>query len=638
METNLLTEEDIKRIKSDPKKKQAADHLGYRDIWDHGLEKYPFARARIEPIIYEVPDGAKVLDVGVNSGEVIKYLQDKKGCDVWGVDISENLIEICHKKGLKNTYVCDADRLPFEDNTFDVVLLCEVLEHFDEPVPYLKEIARVLKKDGFLLGSSPHANIEAYMWDDDRKHHQCYTEEGIKKDLYDAFKKVELRILNGTEFNPSMATSHLANLPCEILFKAGWDNLEPWDEQYRKSNLVRVWMGPTQLQGVVYYRMKGYADKMEKYGVEVAHDRFKYSQNEEQSKWQDRLTNDNDSFYNRNLAGLLGFADMSIWQIVGSKRALAFLYSVRDPDDLGNSPLKKKPLITEVDDWLFDLPAYNVGSNPFKPNSEPEWVAYRQIALSDYIICSTQFIKDGLLEIFPDKKIYVIPNSIDFDLWTKPVEGTYPKEDGIIRIGFTGCGNHNGDLDLIKRPLAKLMEEFPNVELMTYLPFEALKGLPRVTYTNKWVNIDEYPDEVRRWKMDIGIAPLRDNNFNRAKSNLRWLEYSAMGVPSIVSDVYPFTNSVTNNKTGIICQNNDLAWYEGLRSLIIDQGKRTAIGEAAHKEVKRKFNMNLIAKKYAQVLRSIKCSGPNSTQKLGTSSEIRPMIDGLQVSSTIEKR
>jgi glycosyltransferase involved in cell wall biosynthesis len=406
-----------------------------------------------------------------------------------------------------------------------------------------------------------------------------------------------LRILNGAQFNIGWANNHMATVPCQMLFKSGGKNTKPWEELKKNDKLTRVYWGFTQLNGVVYYRMRGYADKMDSMGIESAYEDFKYDLKERQTKWQYELGN---KFFTNDLEDLLKIADMSVFQIISSKLGVPFLLAAKE--------VVGKPIVTEVDDWLFDVPSYNLGSNPFNINSDMEWIAYEQLKLSDYLVVSTQYLKDHLLEFFPDKEIFVVPNSIDFAIYDDLKEDltAYPKEPGKIRIGYSGCANHEGDLELIKRPLKKILEEHPNVELITPIMFNSFKDLPNVIYTRKWVPVNVFPIELKKWQMDIGLAPLRDNHFNRAKSNLRWLEYSGLKVPTIASDVYPFTNSITNGKNGILCEGSDLAWYEALKDLIASEEKRKAMGNEANKEVRLKFNMDVVAGYYAKLLKEIK--------------------------------
>lgn len=577
------------------------EHLDYPDIWPNGLENYPFARSRVVPVIYEILDGTKVLDIGCNSGEFIKYLKEKKGCDVYGVDISAKVIDLCKAKGLENVQVVDAEKLPFPDSTFDYVTLMEVLEHLHDPVKYLKEIRRVLKKTGSLIGTCPHKNLERVIWDDHRFHHQYYDEKGIRAHLGEVFESVHLQILNGAQFNMGLSDSLMANEPAEILFKCGDIHGEPWEEPLRKTDKIRVWMGFTQLAGDVYYRMRGFADKMRNLGLEIAYEHFNYDGTESQNTWQKRIKQ---RLVQNTLEAILKVADFSIWQLVGNRYCLAFLQCAKD--------LLKKPIFTEIDDWIWDLPAYNIASNPYRPNSEPEWVCSEQLKLSDGFIVSTSYIQEKLKEMYPEKPVYLIPNALDFEIWDhlKPVDldDKYKKQPGKIRIGYTGCGNHDGDMELVKRPILKILEEYPNVEFLTSHPFPSwsdVKDNPQVINLNRWVLIDRFPHEMAGWGLDIGIAPLRDNTFSRAKSNLRWLEFSAMHLPTVMSRVRPFAECVKDGVDGLLCR-SEQEWYEALKMLVTNEEKRRSLGEAAYGRVRKDFNMDVIAGRYADALKEIK--------------------------------
>jgi SAM-dependent methyltransferase len=597
------------------------EHAHYPDIMPEGIEKYPFVESRINPIFYEIPDGSKVLDVGCNSGEFLNLLKTKKRCDVTGADISEEMVAAANAKGILAVR-CDADKLPFPDASFDVVTLMEVLEHFHEPVPYLKEIRRVLRPDGILLGSCPHANLERYIWDDERLHHQYYTELGIKADMEQAFDEVYLRILNGTEFNFfSFSKSHLANEPCEILFKAGGKNCQPWDQQLRESKLMRVWFGPTQAAATAYYRMLGFAENMDKLGlIQSAYERCPWDQMDERiQSWQKRIRQ---KLILNQLEAILRMADISIWQVVMNRDVLSFLRCAKDlANNVWAKTMSKKWFVMDIDDDFFNIPSGNMGSHPYQPNSELEWVAQKQVEMSDALICSTQWLADKMKIMFPEKPVFIVPNSIDFEVWDNlDVTQFESKKPGMIRIGYTGCSNHRKDLEMIREPICAILQEFENVEfLFTPQPepegmFNGWQGIPRMGVIREWATIDKYPAFIKSWRMDIGIAPLRDNDFNRAKSNLRWLEYSALRVPTVASMVYPFKNSIKDGEDGIIA-NTSQQWYDALKSLITDESKRRTIGEAAYARVKADYNMELTAKRYAKILEDIRCNEATSRQK-----------------------
>lgn len=93
------------------------------------------------------------LDVGCASGYMISQIAKIfPNAKYIGVDIYDKAIEYAKKAYPNiNFKVASADRLPFEDNTFDVILFYETIEHVENPQECLKEIRRVLKKDGTLI-------------------------------------------------------------------------------------------------------------------------------------------------------------------------------------------------------------------------------------------------------------------------------------------------------------------------------------------------------------------------------------------------------------------------------------------------------------------------------------------------------
>lgn len=95
----------------------------------------------------------KILDVGSGGGWSAKKL--KKSGDLFLIDLSFKNLSI-----IKNSYdsYCiqsDAIKLPFRDNTFDYVIISEVLEHINKPEYAIKEALRVTKKEGIVIITTP---------------------------------------------------------------------------------------------------------------------------------------------------------------------------------------------------------------------------------------------------------------------------------------------------------------------------------------------------------------------------------------------------------------------------------------------------------------------------------------------------
>lgn len=102
-----------------------------------------------------VPINSVVLDVGCNTGALALPLMNEKKCLVRGIDVVPELVEKAKKNGVF-AQVGEAEKLPFKNNNFDVVICCEVLEHLFNPEDAIIEAKRVLKEDGIYIITIPH--------------------------------------------------------------------------------------------------------------------------------------------------------------------------------------------------------------------------------------------------------------------------------------------------------------------------------------------------------------------------------------------------------------------------------------------------------------------------------------------------
>ena len=118
-------------------------------------DNFNLGRLRVEWLIDQVEPGTYGLEVGCNSGGLCKRIQDEKKAYMKGLDICEDLVERAKAKGV-SAMVGKAEKLPYRPNTFEFVVMTEVMEHLFEPKVVLNEIYRVLRPGGKFIGSVPH--------------------------------------------------------------------------------------------------------------------------------------------------------------------------------------------------------------------------------------------------------------------------------------------------------------------------------------------------------------------------------------------------------------------------------------------------------------------------------------------------
>jgi ubiquinone/menaquinone biosynthesis C-methylase UbiE len=94
------------------------------------------------------------LDVGAGNGELIKLIGSQISTKSYACDYTEGLMELDGQ----SVDICDLNnqKLPYDDNTFDLVTFTEVIEHIENHRFTLSEIARVLKPGGFVILSTPN--------------------------------------------------------------------------------------------------------------------------------------------------------------------------------------------------------------------------------------------------------------------------------------------------------------------------------------------------------------------------------------------------------------------------------------------------------------------------------------------------
>ncbi len=115
-------------------------------------EKYlnSFEKNNILPLLGDIKN-LTVLDVGAGTGRLSVQLA-KAGAQVTALDVSANMLELIKRKNNKiQTTVADAENLPFEKESFDVVTAAFLIVHLKDPTRFFDEVYRVLKDGGIFV-------------------------------------------------------------------------------------------------------------------------------------------------------------------------------------------------------------------------------------------------------------------------------------------------------------------------------------------------------------------------------------------------------------------------------------------------------------------------------------------------------
>ena len=117
---------------------------------------YEMCRDDYPPILEELKkDGFEdLLDVGCGTGPMVELLASElPGRRYTGLDLTPRMIEVANAKGIEGArfVVGDAEDLPFDDESFDVIICANSFHHYPNPQAFFDGVARVLRPDGKLV-------------------------------------------------------------------------------------------------------------------------------------------------------------------------------------------------------------------------------------------------------------------------------------------------------------------------------------------------------------------------------------------------------------------------------------------------------------------------------------------------------
>lgn len=228
------------------------------------------------------------------------------------------------------------------------------------------------------------------------------------------------------------------------------------------------------------------------------------------------------------------------------------------------------------------------------------------LGAADRVIVSTWPLHDALRRFNP--RISVIPNYLDERLLPFGTLGTRDEHlrrlaqrrqwlQGPITVGYMGTRTHDEDLRLIVPVLWRVWSRHPGRLRIEFVgaaahdeTWKQLEGLP-VQRLDPGLVYTEYsaflPWFVGACRWDIALAPLTDSVFNSCKSDIKFLDYAALGAAGIFSRVPAYERTVQHGIMGHVVENSHDAWETALEHLIEHPVEALSVGWTAQRYLRR---------------------------------------------------
>ena len=231
-----------------------------------------------------------------------------------------------------------------------------------------------------------------------------------------------------------------------------------------------------------------------------------------------------------------------------------------------------KIVVFDIDDDLWNLTPDNAAYPTWNRPGALHGLS-QALGMADVVTTTTDVLARQLRR--HSDNVVILPNMLPEEHWRIERE-LHPER---IVVGWAGSSQRQRDLADLVSVVPTILDSYPNVELWLtgeehaemFKPSDRIKVL-------EGVRVDHYPELLRSF--DIGLAPLREDKFNAAKSDLKFLEYGMLGIPTIAQKFTPYEQSIVQGENGFLARNAK-DWLKYMRRLVEDAELRRTIGERA---------------------------------------------------------
>jgi len=541
---------------------------------------------------------SRILEVGCSSGYFGKALK-QNGHEVWGVEISRQAVELARLcldhvfHGTIEEFLCNKNS---QDIKFDYIVFGDVLEHLTDPLKILKDCRRILSHRGAIVASIPnvaHRAVRAMLmegrWDYDdmgimdNTHLRFFT----RKTIVDLFTHGDYEI---TEMETVILPAESTGIDVDFHF------LEDVAPMMKGSDLETF-------QFVLLGRKGSSSADIARSNVtfkapSIPHVLCLLPLKEwsiGKIRLQDPLTE-----FQRRYSGEVRFATVSDYKNSDLNWADTIIFQREANKQVENLILhiqkSGKRVVFDIDDLLTDVPDFLAVSKKSK-----EYLPYLEnvLGMVDAITVATPHLKKELLRY--NSNIYVVPNCVSSPY--EPVEQGGDKKNVNLLIASSDTVRVDFMVSIFER--IQSCEEL-NVRLVAVgPPGQTLLNAGLEVTVHENLTYDQFKHFLSTHENTIGIIPLDDSNFSRCKSPVKFLDYALAGIPSICSDVPPYSDIIIEGKTGILCKNEDDEWFNAIKRLVMDASSREFIANSARQFSERDYDIRHSADVWKEVIEKV---------------------------------
>jgi len=236
---------------------------------------------------------------------------------------------------------------------------------------------------------------------------------------------------------------------------------------------------------------------------------------------------------------------------------------------LATTPGRDFAMVLEIDDDIWNLRPSNPAYAFWKAGAGD--IIKDAIRVADAVTVTTEHLAEVVSKYHDN--VFVLPNCFDAAL----LDHERPHAE-TLTVGWAGGSSHGEDFESAAKDLRTFFRRNPHVDAhFIGVDYGALVSRPDSRFTPWSSNLVDY---IKGLDFDIGIAPLLPNQFNRSKSDLKFLEYASLGIPVVASDVGPYNASIQHGLTGLLVRYPH-EWVKYLSQMVNETDLRLEIAQNA---------------------------------------------------------